>query len=252
MERIKSILSQFKPVPLKELDQVKLQKRVDTKYIAPYDVLYRVLEKIAPEYCILNVKGNLISSYRTQYYDTPELGMYIKHQNGKQNRLKVRKRQYVESNISFLEAKFKSNKSVTIKNRVKQPEFDLNFTQEDIITLSDLGHTGLDLKSTLFNSFSRITLANPGIVERATIDLNLCFEFNGKNLKLANTCIIEVKQEKFNAASPLVRALKNNHCRSVGFSKYCIGMSLCDSSLKQNNFKQRILELKKFEHGLST
>ena len=41
------------------------------------------------------------------------------HQNKKLNRYKIRQREYLISDISFFEIKFKSNKGRTIKKRIK-------------------------------------------------------------------------------------------------------------------------------------
>ena len=117
--------------------------------------------------------GRFIGSYRTDYFDTPELSMYTDHHNGKLNRFKIRQREYVESNIRFVEVKYKSNKGRVIKDRIEK-------SYKDQVAFKGFinSHTPYDpnaLSVILTNRFNRLTLVNLKLQERVTLDFNLSF-----------------------------------------------------------------------------
>src|ERR1700749_1249511 len=102
------------------MDRVKLMNRTDTKFTFTSAQLEMVLSEVLENYFILEVDGKRISRYRTLYYDTFNYNLYTKHHNGELNGYKIRHRTYVESEIGFLEIKFKNNKGRTIKDRIRQ------------------------------------------------------------------------------------------------------------------------------------
>lgn len=100
-------LSSFHPITLAEMDSVKLMNRTDTKFVFERSLLPELMETLSKEYKVLNVNGNRISAYKTLYFDTPKFKFYMDHHNGRENRFKVRIRNYVESDLFFLEIKNK-------------------------------------------------------------------------------------------------------------------------------------------------
>ena len=111
---IDQILDKFQPIQLEEMDEVSLMKRLDQKFTIP-SKLITLLQKLNKEYRCLEIKGKRLFSYQTEYLDTADQQMFLLHHNGRVNRYKIRFRDYVESNLSFLEIKFKNNKSETLK-----------------------------------------------------------------------------------------------------------------------------------------
>jgi len=245
MKTFGKIISQYNPISLKEMDCVKLLNRVDTKFVCSIYKLKEVLEDLKEFYKILEIDGNRIMSYQTKYYDTADFKMYIEHQNGKLNRYKIREREYVNSDLNFLEIKFKNNKSRTIKSRVVRNENLKCFANNEIDFLDDQSPFSSDeLEVKLHNSFQRITLCNES--ERVTIDFRLRFENNNGSVSvLPLLAIIEVKQDKFSTKSEVIKVLKKHHVRSNSFSKYCIGTSLIYPHLKSNRLKSKILLINK-------
>ena len=63
-----------------------------------------------PHYKCVEIENKRVSQYQTLYYDTKDMKLYNEHHNGHLNRYKIRHRTYVDSNLSFLEVKFKNNK----------------------------------------------------------------------------------------------------------------------------------------------
>ena len=248
MESIQEILQTYQPITLKEMDGVALMNRTDTKYIISKEDLMDVLKEVAHHYRILDIKGVRNNHYQSQYYDTPDFYFYKRHHSGKKNRLKVRKRLYVESNLTFLEVKFKSNKGRTEKDRMKLGELDPNLTEDNIHYIFETSHFEDQLEPKLMNSFERITLVDQSLPERITIDLGLGFEMNGKTLTIPDLVIIEAKQERQNRHSVFLSALKRRLIRPESISKYCLGVALMTTE-KSNMFKEKIRRINKITNG---
>ena len=248
MLNIKSILKQYQPITLSEMDEVALMERVDDKYTISYENLMNILENISSEYFCLEIEGKRSFTYQTEYLDTIDNLLFKNHQNGKLNRYKIRFRDYIESKKTFLEIKFKSNKGVTKKTRISIPFQEKNITKtcKDFIeTKSPYLTKNLDIK--VKNSFDRITLVNLISKERVTLDFNLKFSNPslGTKSKLDKVGIIEIKREKGNKKSQLLSILKRKRIRPTSISKYTIGSCLLDSNLKYNNFKRKLLFINK-------
>lgn len=239
----------FKPILLEEMDQVKLMNRIDRKYWFSIEDLQEVLQSVQNQYMLLQIEGQDQLSYATTYYDTSFNEMFVAHHNGKLNRYKIRKRCYVNSGISFLEIKFKNNKGRTIKKRMPTNFSDKQFTAEEVEFIqSKTPYKVKNLKVKLVNNFTRLTLVNRNFKERCTIDLNVHFEQEDKAVDLNNLVIVEIKSDAQSSSSPLAVALRNLHHNASGFSKYCIGRTLTDYSLKRNAFKAKIRSIEKVIH----
>ncbi len=235
----------MEPIKLEEMDKVKLMNRTDTKYSFHTELLPKVLDAIKEDYYLLNINGKSELLYSTTYYDTFNDSMFISHHNGKLNRYKVRRRSYVASEISFLEIKFKSNKGRTIKNRVSTDFGNKEFTGKEHDFLKENSpFDSSNLKISLENTFTRITLVNKNFKERCTIDLNLHFETNYEYKDIKNLAIVEIKSDG-KSVSTLSLILRDLRIKSNGFSKYIMGRSITDKSLKRNSYKRKIRVLSK-------
>ena len=234
------------------MDGVQLQNRTDTKFVFEASLLPSILTELTPYYSILEIENNRTNNYRTLYYDNYNLNSYTQHHNGKSNRIKIRFREYIESNLCFLEVKFKNNKGRTIKSRTKVKNIEelLSNSSKEFIELSSF-YKGNELTPVLWNNFTRLTLVHKTLKERLTIDLNLSFKAidNNKEKTLRNTVIAEVKQEKMSVNSDFIKTIKKYYIRTSSMSKYCVGFALVNEKLKSNNFKERILKLKKIENA---
>ncbi|MGB0888059.1 MAG: polyphosphate polymerase domain-containing protein [Vicingaceae bacterium] len=249
---LNNAINELSPLTLKELDRVKLQNRTDTKFVFNASLLPIILHEIADYYSILEIDGKRTNSYQTLYYDTDDFKSYIQHHNGKANRIKVRFRKYIESDLNFLEVKFKNNKGRTIKARTKTNEIETSltdFTKQFIADNSYSFYENKEVGPVLWNNFTRLTLAHKTKNERLTIDLNLKFESFSKKDKttIEHITIAEVKQEKASSNSDFIKAIRKHHIRSSSMSKYCVGTALLNKNLKQNNFKERILKINKLK-----
>ena len=260
MESISTQLAQFHPINLDEMDAVKLMDRRDTKFVFKRDLLPLILEKLSDKYKILQIAKTRSQNYHTLYFDNQDFLLYTKHHNGKLNRYKIRYRRYIDSDLCFLEIKYKNNKGRTMKKRVGIQNFEplkMNpvlspKSKKFIVENSTISPDELVPK--LRNKFTRLTLVEVQAKERITIDYNLKYsvsqtETPGRTIALSKMVIAEVKQEKYTASSDFIQLMRENRIQQMRISKYCIGCCLLYDNLKYNNFKLKLLILNKIHHG---
>lgn len=245
MFSLSKTLHLFESITLEEMDSVKLMDRTDTKFTFHISQLIEILELVKNDYRVLEIEEKKISRYKTLYYDTVNLDLYDRHHCGQLNRYKIRHRTYIESNIGFVEVKFKNNKGRTIKNRVKNFEAPLTWEgkPKDFLDTT-LPFNSNTLVPTIWVNYSRLTLVNKTSAERLTIDIDLEFIKDDKTTNLSNLVIAEVKQEK-RKASPILSVFKDKHIREGSISKYCMGIAMTIDNVKKNNFKPKLLNIQK-------
>ena len=230
--------------------------RIDTKYAVPMSVLPAILEAAKEDYYAQEIDGKRIATYDTMYYDTDTLDMYIRHHDRHLVRQKIRVRQYVESNLTFLEIKRKNNKGRTKKKRIVVPGFDINgetfgqgkrslWSVEDFIAAKSR-YCWSELSPHLSTRFHRITLVNKAKTERLTIDMDLVWEnvLTGETKTYPNLVIVELKRDG-NVPSLMTDIMLNNRIKPLKISKYCIGTALTTPGLKKNRFKAKIRKIEK-------
>lgn len=227
------------------MDGVKLMDRTDTKYTFHLNDLYDILNQASVNYKVLSIKEHKISRYKTLYFDTNDFDLYNKHHSGKLNRYKIRHRTYVESDLGFLEVKYKNNKGRTIKTRIKEnqiPSFSAG-NAFDFLNKT-LPFNPLCLVPKVWINYQRITLVNKVSAERLTIDLNLEFLKDAHSRVLNDLVIAEVKQDS-KIDSPFVAIMKQKHIREGSISKYCMAIANTYNNVKKNNFKYKLLNISK-------
>ncbi len=245
----------FEPISLNEMESVKLMNRIDTKYVVPLSVLPAILAAAETDYYAQEINGKRIATYDTMYYDTDTLDMYIRHHDRQLVRQKIRIRQYVESDLTFLEIKRKNNKGRTKKKRVVVPGFDvtaetIGHGKEDIsvadFIASKSRYTWAEISPCLRTAFHRITLVNKAKTERLTIDLDLVWEnvHSGESKTFSNLVIVELKRDG-NVPSIMTKIMLANRVHPMKISKYCIGTALTTPNLKVNRFKDKIRRIEK-------
>ena len=245
-------LHHYEPISLAQMGRVALLNRTDTKYMLSLATLQHIMPQLTALYSALVVKGKRLSHYRTLYFDSDDFTLYHWHHAGRLNRYKVRSREYVDSQLAFLEVKHKTNKGRTIKSRLRTPELTAEIeaeTAEFLHRTYPFDPTVLEPK--LWVEYDRITLVSQFRQERVTIDLNLRFSWEDETLCLPHLVIIEVKQDRFSAQSDMVKLLRQNKVHPLGFSKYCMGVSLLYPNIKHNNFKSKLRLAEKLAQGQS-
>lgn len=242
--KLQKSLAALESITLKEMDSVKLMNRTDTKFAFHSRLLPEILEQAASDYRILEIKNTRTPSYKTLYFDTKDHQLFLEHHNERNNRYKVRIRNYVESELFYLEVKKKVN-GRTDKKRIKVDQIYTDLLKEQLNFIAKTTGENIELTEALWNEFSRITLVNKTAPERITIDFNLSFYTTEKKYPLSHIVIAEVKQERVNLNSPLIRILKSFGIRQTSLSKYCIGSLYCYNGLKYNSFKEKLLKIDK-------
>lgn len=260
-KQVNDILAQYEPISLAQMESVKLMNRIDTKYAVPLSVLPSILEMSKADYYAQEIDGKRIATYDTMYYDTATLDMYIRHHDRQLVRQKIRVRQYVDSNLTFLEIKRKNNKGRTNKKRIVVPGFDITadtpsvlkhkrkedeaVTVESFIDAKSRYHWS-DITPHLWTKFHRITLVNKAKTERLTIDMDLVWDnvVSGEVKTYKDLVIIELKRDG-NVPSFMTDIMLAHRIHPFKISKYCIGTALTSPGLKRNRFKKKIRLIEK-------
>jgi hypothetical protein len=238
----KRVLQRFSPINLAEMHSVALLRRIDTKYVLSEAQLHQALTRLTADYDVLEIAGQRLHHYQTLYFDTPDFALYRQHHDGWRTRYKVRSRIYVDSNTAFLEVKRKTNKDITVKDRLQTSDIVTQVAAHDNTGVDRFLHAHFPqtletLAPQLWNDFYRITLVSKHSVERLTLDVGLSFQAEGTQTALPGVAVAEVKQEAFSLRSKFVGQMRALGVRSMSFSKYCIGVSRLYTHVKHNNFK---------------
>lgn len=241
-DTLSSIIAQFQPISLEEMDAVSFMNRVDSKYVFKLNQLPAILQEAVSNYKILEINSVRHHLYDSLYFDTPDFQLYYKHLYNRLNRHKIRFRKYTSSNgLTFLEIKFKDNKEKTFKKRKKYPDICFSVPSE----LSDfIGHqtpySAEQLLPSLRIQYYRMTLVNNNLNERVTIDTHLQFDNTQTQYRLNNIVIAEVKRNSYAEHTEFMNLIKKHHIRENGLSKYCTGMALTYPFVRKNNFLPKL------------
>lgn len=246
MTVIENKLSVFSIYLLNDLPNEDLMKRFDKKYVFHSSLLPEILESIHENYLVLCVNHSKIHEYENVYFDTTDFKMYLNHHNKKLNRYKVRLRKYNDTNVYFLEIKFKNNKSRTLKNRILADEsIDLNNQSVDDFIKEYTPYENDYLEKSIHTKFNRISLANKSFTERVTIDSNLRLYFKSKSKQLDELVICEIKKTNKKEQSFLEEILFRKRIHPMSVSKYCLGNYFLNEHVKHNLYKEKVILLHK-------
>ena len=249
MSNLPAIISDFAPISLDEMDGVKLMSRTDTKFAFQANKLPSLLKRLTPFYRVLVIDGKSIHDYKSLYYDTDQRKFYIDHHNQRENRNKVRFREYVGSGLTFLEVKLKNNKKRTIKKRMKVDAIPKELSKEHIAYIKKIIGKKLEVKAKQWINFSRLTFVHKTQKERLTMDINLSFENSKESGDLKEIVIAEVKQERMSRSSDFMKIAKEMSILPMRLSKYCISTMQLHPNIKQNRFKKKQLFINKLKQA---
>lgn len=241
---IESVLGTFEKINLQDLGPTLLD-RVEVKYLFAIKRMPEVLQDLSEEYYILVAGSTPVSHYENLYFDTPDYEMYVKHHNHRLTRHKVRFRNYKDTNNSYFEIKQKTNTGRVVKTRIETSgdEFCIQGTLESVLS-EKTGYAAMNLKESLQINYSRLTLVSKKSQERITLDTELKFLYQDKEKELNNIVIAEVKQ-LHSQPSLFIDKMHRLQIRPVSVSKYCLGVASLVSTVKINNFKRKLLYVKK-------
>ncbi len=139
MLNIESQLNSFQAISLAEMDSVRLMDRVDTKFAISMAELPKLLHQLKGIYHVLEINGLRLPSYESMYFDDEQFSFYKAHHNGREERFKVRIRNYVESGLYFLEVKHRL-KGRVVKKRIRINGFEKDLSEVEFPVLADTNH----------------------------------------------------------------------------------------------------------------
>lgn len=239
------VLQQFQIITLEDMNVVKLMNRIDTKYLMTKKQLYQLLSRLKNDYFVQSINNEFLAPYRTLYFDTPNVDMYLVHHNRKLNRQKLRTRCYLNSGLMFCEIKNKLNTGRTQKLRIPINEnifenIHADKQVEDFV-IENLKYDSFQMIPQLENNFQRITLVNNDKTERITIDGDIKFmnHVTEKSDSISDLVILELKQNGF-GYSKIKETLLDMRIKPKKISKYCLGTVLTNPNVKNNRFKIKI------------
>ena len=240
VSEIAPILQSFETLTLEELESANMLERKDLKFVFPVDRAKEVVEKMLGHYRVLEVKGYRYTDYETVYYDTNSFKFYFQHHNDNLNRVKIRTRRYVQSDITFYEIKSKNNKGWVSKERIPAESLFLDINKV-------YGHEfGEHLEPKLKIDYVRMTFLSNDGDEKLTLDFNLKLNHYCPTRYYDNIVIAEMKAKDF-SNNTFPNIIKGMQIDPMGISKYCLGVTHMFPAIKQNNFKQKLLKIKKIE-----
>lgn len=241
-------------ITLDQMRDVKLMNRIDTKYVLSEAEVLEMLRSAARcGYRVQVIDGVRACRYDTLYYDTAERDMYLVHHNQQLTRQKIRTRLYVETEQAFLEIKNKTNRGRTKKRRItishsELGSFNSGDNASEVVAFynKNARYAIGDVAPALATRFTRITLVNPELSERLTIDLGLSYEDvrTHRIAAIPSMAIVELKQDG-NTLSMMKRILRDMHIAPLKVSKYCLGTALTVEDIKKNRFKLKIRDIEK-------
>ncbi len=192
------------------------------------------MASLAQHYVILETAGSSLMTYRSLYFDTPDLRCFEAHRRRRRVRQKVRVRHYPDRALSFLELKTRRSDIVTLKRRLQRPYGDCALGPGDLAFLSD--HSSLpvgELIPQVWTNFRRFTLLGLDANERVTVDIDLEVVRTDRRAHLEGAAVLEVKQAQLCRTTPVMAALHAAHARPTSFSKYCTALVLTREGVRQ-------------------
>jgi hypothetical protein len=224
-------LTSFPSLSLADLDATwSMTRRYDTKFIMERSAIDQFLAQTSTNFAVLEIADQSAFTYRTTYFDTPELLLHRDHAQGRSRRIKIRARHYVESNRTRLEVKAKLGNGQTHKtlfegrSSVGPAEISLiDMAIAQIYPTARYFKLASHLTQSAVTTFNRSTLINRDSVERITIDSSLVLDSNAKQVALSpELVLVEVKST--HPISETVRQLRRQGFHPTSFSKYCAGI----------------------------
>ena len=223
-----SVISTLPSISLADLDSTwSLTRRYDTKFMLERSVVDEFLTATSASLAALEIDGARAFTYRTTYFDTPDLLFYRDHAQRRSRRVKVRTRLYVESRRARLEVKAKLGNGQTHKVLFEDcPELGQRQIPQVDDAISEIYPTARysevagELVHSAVTTFERSTIINRDGAERITIDSSLVLESNAKRFQLLpELVLVEVKSPHH--ISETVRRLRKLGIHPTSFSKYC-------------------------------
>jgi len=214
-----------------------LQRRIDRKYLCAANDIADLLAYLRRSHCVVRAGDQFWARYESVYFDTPDLALYHAHRCDRRPRYKVRIRNHVDRELSFLEVKRKDNTGRTAKHRLALPfgQVDLSSRERAFID-AHAPLSGQYLLPRVATSFQRLTLVGSVLDERVTFDRGLTVGVGTSVAELGRVVIAEVKQAHYANHAGAVEGFRRSNARAVALSKYCLA-TILSTPVPANVFK---------------
>jgi len=239
----RTIVDSLPSISLEELnDTAELLTRVDRKYVVSPEVLSAVLAEHSGSLKALEIEGRRMGTYRSVYYDTPELTSYLAAARKRPRRFKVRTREYVDSGTTAVEVKLRSARGDTVKHREwlganDERESDLAAVIAYASSFASVGTVADLLRPTLTTTYQRTTLLGQG--GRVTIDANVgATDAHGAACAYGDLLIVETKSAA--GAGSIDRELWGKGVRPARISKYATSLAALYPELPANRWHRTL------------
>jgi hypothetical protein len=243
-DRSGALLGAFAPTTLAELDAVTLLDRIDTKFLLPASRLASVLAPLTTEYRVLDINGVRQHAYHTRYFDTPAFECFHDHLSDQDLRHKMRSRTYVDSGLTFLEVKTRTDTGRTIKSRrrMARPLTRMTAPARSFFA-KRTPFDATSLQPTVQNQFQRITLVHRHSAERLTVDVGIRFNYEKRTVILPGIAIAEVKRADRDQISPFLQHMHAASIEPTRISKYCVGVALLHPHVPHADLEPTLLTI---------
>ncbi|ACQ79113.1 conserved hypothetical protein [Beutenbergia cavernae DSM 12333] len=237
------VVERLPPVDLAEvLDVAALQTRTDRKYLLEPEEFARFGAALGDGFRALEIDGRRLFAYESVYFDTPALGLYRSHRQGRRRRYKVRTRAYLDSGDAMLEVKLEGHRGATVKRRTPHPasrRHELTGAGHRFVSdvLDDAYRLTLpQLEPVLTTTYTRGTLVDTATGARVTCDVDLVCSDPRASRSGPDRVLVESKSAS--GASPADDVLAEIGVRQVSLSKYCVGVALLRPHLAANRWSR--------------
>lgn len=255
-------------ISLAELNQqAALMSRVDRKYLLPSGALPQFIAELEanPQQVlrVLSIGGSTRSTYASTYFDTDDLLSYRTAATNNRRKFKVRRRTYVDSDLSFLEVKVPNGRGANEKERLPLlDESEFNTAEEALLAkdarrrlrgsareyvMNQLGEAGVELvnlrlKEALHTSYERTTLLHQdsgmnAATSRITIDTRVSWQLaQAEQITKTLNDYVVVETKGAMRTSKADHLLWRMGFRPARVSKYATGLALLRWDLRGNRW----------------
>lgn len=238
------IESRFDPISLAELNaKAEMLTRLDNKYVVPRAVFDALSDEFAEHFEVLEIDGKRGFGYRTQYFDTPQLTTFQHHLQGRRRRSKVRTRQYIDAGLCFLEVKLKTQRKVTVKERMSYAAEHLTTLTQNALSFIDTSHRALyrcgghgAYFPAIQMQYNRLTLVARAGGERMTIDRGLTFWTSFSSQTISDEMMIVETKSAFGRGTADIILRRAGYHPVGSCSKYCVGLAALGLVPRYNRF----------------
>ena len=239
-------LSTRRPVSLAEvLVEAPQLTRVDRKYLVEKSTAQAFLDALPPAYRVLTIADRTSTTYRSTYFDTPDLASARAHVQQRRRRWKARSRLYVEDALCRIEVKARDGRGVTAKTVADADlgrygvldETGVEFVRA-ALAAHDLTADVVSLRPTMEVGYRRSTLADTTDEQcRLTVDWKVECTLDGERVWLDHDYVL-VETKGGLRPSLADRLLSRMGVRPRSFSKYVAAASLIRDDLPDNDVRR--------------